>query len=94
MKHHPLSFKKNKATTRFMKLGDILGWIGAAMLLGAFLAVSNDLLAPDSFWFQILNLLGALFMFVLAAARHAKPSAIVNIIWAGIALFALISLFI
>ena len=84
--------RTNAAIRRFLKLGDIVGWVGAGMLLAAYLTVSIGIFTPDSFWYQMLNIMGALFMFILAAARHAMPSAITNIIWAGIGIVALIGI--
>ena len=88
----PFKARMNKAIQKFLTLGDIVGWFGAILLLGAYLAVSMGLLSYDNFWYQIMNIIGSLFMFILAAARHAKPSAITNIIWAGIGIIALIGI--
>ena len=93
MKHNMLSQKRaDAAQTKFLRLGDIAGWVGAVLLLGAYLAVSTGTLTSDSFWYQILNIAGAIGMFILASARRAMPSAITNIIWAIIGIVAIIGI--
>lgn len=71
-------------------LSDILGWIGAALLLGAYALVSTKTLEGDSVAYQGLNLLGSAFLIVNSAYYGAFPSVGVNVVWIGIAIFAIL----
>jgi len=70
-------------------VSDVLGWIGAALLLGAYALVSTKKLEGDSVTFQLLNLLGSAFLIVNSAYYGAYPSVGVNVVWIGIAVFAI-----
>lgn len=76
-------------TLRF--LSDVLGWVGAALLLGAYALVSTRRVEGDSVVYQLLNLLGSAFLIVNSAYYGAYPSVGVNVVWIGIALFAILS---
>ncbi|MBC7362122.1 MAG: hypothetical protein H5U06_07575 [Candidatus Aminicenantes bacterium] len=69
---------------------NIAGWLGAFMLLLAYVLVSTRKLAGDSFNYQILNLLGSGLLLANAYHFGAYPSVGVNSIWIGIALFTII----
>ena len=74
-------------------LVEIIGWAGAVLVLGAYIAVSMGKLTGSSPAFQWMNALGAAF-FVLNTWWHgAIPSMVLNIIWSGIGFFALWRLF-
>ena len=64
---------------------DVIGWLGAAALLAAYALVSAKRLDGDSMRFQLLNLLGAVFLIINSAYYGAYPSAFVNVVWIGIA---------
>ena len=70
-------------------LSDILGWVGAALLLLAYALVSIKKLEGDSVAYQLLNLLGSAFLIVNSAYYGAYPSVGVNVVWIGIAAFAI-----
>lgn len=65
------------------------GWIGALCSVSAYAAVTAKRITADSVTFQSLNLAGAALLCVSAYSHGAWPSAIVNIIWIGIGVFAL-----
>jgi len=68
---------------------DVLGWIGACLLLFAYLQVSAGRWHGHSRLFQLLNVAGSL-LFILNSGYHgAYPSVFVNIVWAGIAVVTL-----
>lgn len=69
---------------------EIIGWAGAAMILAAYLLLSAGRLAAQSLTYQGLNLVGAIAFVVNSGWNGAIPSAALNIVWAGIALFALV----
>lgn len=68
---------------------DIMGWVGAVLLLLAYALVSNRKLAGDSVRFQLLNLSGGLLLAVNSGYHGALPSVAVNAVWIVIGLAAL-----
>lgn len=60
---------------------DVLGWIGAVMLLAAYGMVSTRRLEGDSRLYQGLNIVGSLFLAFNTAVRGAWPSTTLNAAW-------------
>lgn len=61
-------------------LWEIVGWTGAAAMLGAFLAVSMGWLKPG-IGFQAINLFGACAFIINGLLHGAWPSVVTNIAW-------------
>ena len=68
---------------------DIAGWAGVVALLVAYGLVSTKRIEGDAVIYQLLNLAGAALLIVNSAYHGAYPSVVINVIWIGIALFAL-----
>jgi len=71
-------------------LVEIIGWIGAVEVIIAYAFNSNGKLRSDSPVFQLLNLTGAIFLILNTWYNESYPSMVINIIWTGIAISALI----
>jgi hypothetical protein len=69
---------------------DVLGWIGAVAVLAAYLLVSANKIGGKSVTFQLLNLAGAALLIINTIALKAYPSAFVNVVWSGIAIYFLV----
>ena len=69
---------------------EIIGWTGAALILLAYLLLSAGRLPAKSLRYQGANLLGAIAFAINSGWHGAAPSAVLNVVWAGIALFALV----
>lgn len=68
---------------------EIIGWLGAILVLGAYILVSSGRLSGGSAVFQWMNVLGS-GLFVLNTWWHgAIPSMVLNIVWSGVGLTAL-----
>ena len=67
---------------------DIAGWAGAALLLAAYWMVSTKRVAGDSVGYQSLNIVGSILLLANTAYYGAYPSAFVNLVWLGIAVYA------
>jgi hypothetical protein len=65
------------------------GWIGAALILSAYLLVTIGRLTGQSLAFQWMNLFGAAGFVINGWWHRALPSASLNIIWMLIAAVAL-----
>jgi hypothetical protein len=68
---------------------DAIGWLGAAALLVAYAMISSKKLEADSAAYQLLNIIGGLFLVANTIFYRAYPSSFVNVIWAGIAVFSI-----
>lgn len=67
----------------------LAGWSGAICSVVAYGLVTMKRITPDSAAFQLLNLLGAGLLSVSSTVHGAWPSAVVNVIWVGIGVLAL-----
>lgn len=71
-------------------LVEVIGWAGAGLILVAYLLLSAGRLPARSTAYQGMNLVGALAFVINSGWNGAVPSATLNVVWAGIALFALV----
>jgi hypothetical protein len=71
-------------------LFDACGWVGAACVIVAYALVSYGRMSPASTRYQGLNVAGSVMLIINTAYHAAWPSAVVNIVWAAIALSALV----
>ena len=69
---------------------EMIGWYGTVAILGAYILLSFHVLASDSFWYQGLNATGALAIVVDAWKDRNYQPVVLNLVWAGIALVALV----
>jgi len=68
---------------------EIIGWIGAVLIIGAYYLNINGKIKSSSAWYIVSNLLGGIFFTINTLVHQAYPSMIVNIIWVFIAVAAL-----
>jgi len=68
---------------------EVVGWAGAALLLGAYALLSAGKLRAESVSYQLMNVLGSAGFIVISGWNGAYPSAAMNLIWIGIGLHAL-----
>ena len=71
---------------------EIVGWIGAILVLGAYGLLSAGRLPSSSLTYQLMNLFGSMGLATNGFWNGAFPSVGLNIIWMGIAVFALFKL--
>jgi hypothetical protein len=74
-------------------LMEIAGWTGATLILAGYFLLSAGKLDAKSPLYQWLNVVGALGFIANSAWHAAWPSAILNVIWVGIGVVALIGIF-
>ena len=67
----------------------VVGWAGAVLILAAYVLLSLGKLDARSRAYQWMNVVGALAFIVNSGWNGAWPSAVLNVIWTGIGLFAL-----
>jgi hypothetical protein len=69
---------------------EIIGWIGAVLIVGAYFLNINGRLSSSSRPYVLSNLVGGIFFTINTLVHGAYPSMIVNIIWVFIAIAALL----
>ena len=70
-------------------LVEVAGWIGAALILGAYALLTAGRVQARSVAYQAMNVVGAVGFIVNSGWNGAIPSAALNVVWAGIGLAAL-----
>ena len=68
---------------------DVLGWVGAFLLLLAYAAVSFGKLRADSAAYQFLNIVASVLLLANTLFYGAFPSSFVNGVWTVIAIVAI-----
>lgn len=71
-------------------LQETLGWIGSACVLIAYFLNMRGKLRSDARTYIWLNLAGSLFLVMHTYIHGAIPSMVVNIVWAMVAIPALL----
>ena len=67
----------------------ISGWVAALLILGAYSLLSFGKFLPSSWVYQAMNIVGAAGFIINCAYNNAWPSVALNIVWMGIAFYAL-----
>jgi hypothetical protein len=68
---------------------ELIGWTGALAVLLAYGLVSTDRVSSRSWGYHLLNMGGAVGLVINSSWNGAIPSAVVNLIWIGIGVYAL-----
>lgn len=68
----------------------MLGWAGAILVLASYVLLSTRRIDGHSLTYHVINLLGAIGVGANSAWNGAIPSTAVNVIWMGIAIYALV----
>jgi len=69
---------------------EIVGWIGAALVVMAYFLVTYKKLDRESKIYHGMNLVGGLLAGVNAAINQAYPSTAINVMWGVVAIYGLI----
>jgi hypothetical protein len=77
---------------RWRGLVEILGWYGLIAVVIAYATVSLSFVSPNSYVYQFLNLSGAVGLGLVAFVRKAYQNGVLNLVWGGIAVVALVRL--
>lgn len=71
---------------------EILGWIGAFLVLGAYALLSARRIESSGYLYQGMNVLGALTLAAYTWSKGAAPSALLNVVWCAIGMGAIFSI--
>ena len=69
---------------------NVVGWIGMACLIGAYVLVTLGRITGPGLSFQLMNLVGGGFLMVSSAYYGAWPSAALNVVWVVIGTVGLV----
>jgi hypothetical protein len=68
---------------------DSLGWLGAILLLVAYVLVSSKRVEGSAVSYQLLNIVGSLLLLSNNVHYGAYPSGFVNLVWSLVAVVAI-----
>ena len=68
---------------------EVIGWIAAGLILGAYALLTLGRLEAKSIAYQAMNVVGALGFILNSGWNGAIPSAALNVVWAGIGVAAI-----
>ena len=71
---------------------EIAGWIAAVLILTAYALLSAGKLTGKSVSYQLMNIVGAMGFVINTGYNGAIPSAVLNVIWVGIGVWALVKI--
>lgn len=71
---------------------EIAGWIAAVLILTAYALLSAGKLSGKSVSYQVMNIVGAMGFVINTGYNGAIPSAVLNVIWVGIGVWALVKI--
>ena len=90
---HALSGSQYRSAAGLMKFAvEVIGWAGAVLILGAYALLSANKLRAESVSYQLMNILGAAGFVINSGYNGALPSAVMNVVWIGIGVYALYQL--
>ncbi len=75
-------------------IDELIGWYGTFAIVLAYALVSFNILSASSFLYQIMNGTGALGIVYISFKKKAYQPGVLNILWAIIALIAIVRLLI
>ncbi len=73
-------------------IDEIIGWYGTIAIITAFALISFQFLTANDISYQILNGTGAIGVIYISLKKKVYQPAVLNIIWAIIAIIAIINL--
>ena len=63
---------------------EVVGWIGASLILAAYVLISAGRIGGRSNAYQIMNICGSAGVLLNSGYNGAIPSAALNLVWLGI----------
>jgi hypothetical protein len=74
-------------------LYEILGWYGVIAVIVAYVFLNLEAFTAESLFYQFLNFSGGIGIMIIAFHKKDTQSAIVNLVWAFIAVFGILQIF-
>ncbi|MES2456232.1 MAG: hypothetical protein V4594_11840 [Bacteroidota bacterium] len=73
----------------FSILINTIGWLGVLLCTLGYLLLSMKVIKAESISFQLLNIIGGLFLVATAVETRDLPNAAANVLWMFIGVYAL-----
>ena len=77
---------------KYLEVKEIVGWYGAGAILLAYILNTFNAVDSSNWIYQLLNLTGAIGIVVISLSKGAKQPAVLNLVWALVALVAIVQL--
>ncbi len=74
------------------KAENYFGWYGVLAIILAYFLVSFNVITVKSLIYQLLNLTGAVGIIVVAMSKKDAQPAVLNAIWAAIAIISIVTI--
>lgn len=71
---------------------NVIGWVGALLIIIAYLLVSFGYVAATNLWYQVINLVGAVGIVLSSYRKKDMQPVVLNIFWILISLLAITKL--
>lgn len=68
---------------------DAAGWFGGVAVVVAYVLVSTKRISAETRTFQLLNIIGGVFLTGTALQRGALPNTVINLVWIIFGVYAL-----
>ncbi len=69
---------------------EVVGWCGTVTIISAYALLSFGIIASESIMYHLLNAIGALGIVYISFKKKAYQPGVLNIIWALIAIVAIV----
>ena len=73
-------------------LVEVAGWIAAVLILTAYGLLSAGKMTGKSVSYQLMNIVGAIGFVINTGYNGAIPSAVLNVLWVAIGVWALVKI--
>lgn len=84
-----ISMYRRTKQSSYLRIIDVLGWLGAIAIVFAYFALITKVWAEDSLAYDLLNLFGAIGLLIEAGYKKDYQPVFLNFVWAAIALYSL-----
>lgn len=77
-----------------LRFFEFTGWLGMVLILGAYVLVIFQIFSPQNVWYLVLNIVGSVAIIFHESSQKDYAPTILNIVWAAVALVALLRIII
>lgn len=68
---------------------ELLGWLGVAIVVLAYFLVSTRRVNGDGLGYQLMNVVGSVFLIVNFASQSSWQGVVINTVWVTIGLYTI-----
>jgi hypothetical protein len=75
------------------KVSEVIGWTGMILILAAYILLNFNIITTKSLIYILCNIIGSIGIAYISLRKKTYQPAVLNIIWALVALYGLITIF-